>query len=47
MINDVVFWPRLLVPELVLSDAERDDVVVEAVETMIARYGSARFAENA
>lgn len=40
MINDVVFWPRLLVPELVLSDAERETVVGEAVQTMMARYAT-------
>jgi TetR/AcrR family transcriptional regulator, regulator of autoinduction and epiphytic fitness len=44
MINDVVFWPRLLVPELVLSDAERDVIVVEAVKTMMARYGAVQAA---
>lgn len=39
MINDIVFWPKLLVPSLVMSEIERDTVVVEAVRTMMARYG--------
>lgn len=38
MINDVVFWPRLLIVDLKLSEAEADHVVREAVETFLARY---------
>ena len=38
MINDVIFWPRLLIANLKLSAAEIDTVVCEAVETFLARY---------
>lgn len=42
MINDIVFWPRFLVKGLEVSDAEADLVALEAVETLIARYGPRR-----
>lgn len=38
MINDVIFWPRLLIPELVMDDAQTERVVAEAVQTFLARY---------
>ena len=38
MINDVVFWPRLLIVDLTISRDEADRVVREAVETFLARY---------
>lgn len=40
MINDVVFWPRLLVPDLEVDDAMADAVVSSAVETFLARYAA-------
>jgi TetR/AcrR family transcriptional regulator, regulator of autoinduction and epiphytic fitness len=40
MINDVVFWPTLLIPDLGLSAKESDRVVEQAVATFMARYGS-------
>ena len=40
MINDVVFWPRLLIPSLTLPPEEVDRVVREAVVTVLARYGA-------
>lgn len=41
MINDVVFWPRLLLPELRIPPEEAARVVDEAVATFLARYGAA------
>jgi hypothetical protein len=38
MINDVIFWPRFLVVDLEVGDAEVRRVVSEAVETFAARY---------
>lgn len=38
MINDVLFWPRLLVPSLKPDAAERDRVVDEAAATFLARH---------
>ena len=40
MINDVVFWPRLLIAELDVTEQEADAVVREAVETFMARYAA-------
>ncbi|MGL4234584.1 TetR/AcrR family transcriptional regulator [Tabrizicola sp.] len=40
MINDIVFWPRLLIPSLVLPAKQVDRVVEEAVATMLSRYGA-------
>ena len=42
MINDLVFWPRMLVPDAALSPDEVERVVDEAVETFVARYGIAQ-----
>jgi len=39
MINDVVFWPRLLIVDLAVSAEETEAVVEGAVETFLARYG--------
>ncbi|MBC7869806.1 MAG: TetR/AcrR family transcriptional regulator [Chitinophagaceae bacterium] len=39
MINDVIFWPRFLVVDLVVTDKEVTRVVDGAVETFLARYG--------
>lgn len=38
MINDVVFWPRFLIVDLVIDDSEVLRVVQGAVETFLARY---------
>ncbi|MEP3245569.1 MAG: TetR/AcrR family transcriptional regulator [Sneathiella sp.] len=38
MINDLVFWPRLLVAEAGLSKTENKRVVEEAVRTFLKRY---------
>lgn len=38
MINDVIFWPRLLIVDLMIDDAEVARVVAEAVDTFAARY---------
>ncbi len=40
MINDVIFWPRFLKPDLTISDAEVEYVIREAVLTMLARYST-------
>lgn len=42
MINDVVFWPRLLIVDLQVTAEETDRVVTSAVETFMARYGAVR-----
>jgi len=39
MINDVVFWPTLLIKDLEVTPAEAERVVDEAVQTFMARYG--------
>lgn len=39
MINDVVFWPTLLIKDLEVSPDEAGRVVDEAVQTFMARYG--------
>lgn len=39
MINDIIFWPRLLIVDLVVTEAEVTRVVDEAVCTFLARYG--------
>lgn len=39
MINDVIFWPRFLVMDLAIAQAEVEHVVTEAVKTFLARYG--------
>lgn len=38
MINDIVFWPRLLCAELSVSSEDAERVVNEAVATFLARY---------
>jgi hypothetical protein len=38
MINDVIFWPRFLVVNLVIGEDEVRRVVDGAVETLLARY---------
>lgn len=40
MINDVIFWPRLLVVDLEIDDRETDRVVAAAVETFLARHAA-------
>ncbi|MDJ0708529.1 MAG: TetR/AcrR family transcriptional regulator [Leptolyngbyaceae cyanobacterium MO_188.B28] len=40
MINDVIFWPRLLIMDLEIDGSEIETVIVNAVETFLARYGS-------
>lgn len=40
MINDVIFWPRLLVRDLVVDEAEVERVVAAAVATFMARYAA-------
>ena len=40
MINDVVFWPRLLIVDLDVSPEEAHAVVDQAVETFLRRYGA-------
>jgi AcrR family transcriptional regulator len=40
MINDVIFWPRFLAPDLTISSGEVDSVIREAVCTMLARYSA-------
>ena len=39
MINDVVFWPGLLISDLDISESRVEHVVTEAVQTFLARYG--------
>ena len=38
MINDVVFWPRLLIVDLEITDDEASAIVDHAVETFLRRY---------
>lgn len=40
MINDVVFWPRFLIIDLVIDEQEAARIVEEAVTTFLARYRS-------
>ena len=40
MIDDLVFWPGLLLSELEISAEECDKVVQEAVQTFLARYSA-------
>jgi TetR/AcrR family transcriptional regulator, regulator of autoinduction and epiphytic fitness len=40
MINDVIFWPRLLIADLTVDDGEVERVVEAAVATFLARYGA-------
>jgi len=41
MINDIVFWPHMLVVDLEETEEEIDRVVVSAVDTMMHAYGKA------
>lgn len=38
MINDQLFWPLTLVPDLAIDDAAAERVIDQAVETFLARY---------
>ena len=38
MVSNYLFWPRLLVPGWSVGRARADEVVADAVRTMIARY---------
>lgn len=40
MINDIIFWPRFLIMDLQLSEAEVEHVITNAVETFLARYAA-------
>lgn len=42
MINDILFWPRFLIANLELNQSEMENVIVNAVETFLARYGVSR-----
>lgn len=40
MISGHIFWPRLLLTDFTLSEAETDSAVEEAVHTLLARYSA-------
>jgi AcrR family transcriptional regulator len=40
MINDLIFWPRFLIVDLELSEADIQNVIDNAVTTFLARYES-------
>lgn len=40
MISNYLFWPRLVVPGWTVDQTRADEVVDDAVLTMVARYGS-------
>ncbi len=40
MINDLLFWPGMLIAGFEVDDAHANRVVDEAVETFLARYGT-------
>ncbi|TPG33565.1 hypothetical protein EAH80_14885 [Mycobacterium hodleri] len=40
MINDVVFWPRLLIVDLQVTPEQVQTVFDQAVTTFVARYRS-------
>jgi TetR/AcrR family transcriptional regulator, regulator of autoinduction and epiphytic fitness len=42
MINDVIFWPRFLIMDLKISDSDIENVIINAVETFLARYTKSR-----
>ena len=42
MINDIIFWPRFLIMDLEIDEHEVEHVIVNAVETFLARYGVSR-----
>jgi TetR/AcrR family transcriptional regulator, regulator of autoinduction and epiphytic fitness len=39
MINDLIFWPRFLIMDFTINGNDIDNVIVNAVETFLARYG--------
>lgn len=42
MINDVLFWPHMLIVDLSSSVEEADQIVSAAVGAMVRAYGSAK-----
>ncbi|YAF98453.1 MAG: TetR/AcrR family transcriptional regulator [Nodularia sp. CChRGM 3473] len=40
MINDIIFWPRFLIVDLKMNESEIENVIVNAVETFLARYAA-------
>ena len=42
MINDIIFWPRFLIMDLKIDEIEIENVIVNAVETFLARYSVSR-----
>ncbi|MBW4662129.1 MAG: TetR/AcrR family transcriptional regulator [Drouetiella hepatica Uher 2000/2452] len=38
MINDIIFWPRFLIMNLEIGESEIENVIINAVETFLARY---------
>ncbi len=42
MINDVIFWPSMLIMEYVVTAADVERAVREATTTFLARYGAPR-----
>lgn len=42
MINDIIFWPRFLIMDLKISDSDIENVIINAVETFLARYTKSR-----
>lgn len=42
MVNDIIFWPQLLVPSAAMSEDSVRATVTSAVDVFLSRYGSAR-----
>lgn len=42
MVNDIIFWPRFLIVDLKIDENEVERVIVNAVETFLARYSASR-----
>ena len=40
MIHDSILWPRFLVVDLEISEAFAEEIVTDAVKTILARYGA-------
>jgi TetR/AcrR family transcriptional regulator, regulator of autoinduction and epiphytic fitness len=38
MINDVIFWPHMLVVNIKMTPDDVENVIDEAVKTFLARY---------
>jgi hypothetical protein len=38
MINDLIFWPRLLIMDLQMEEEDIEKAVTNAVRTFLARY---------